>query len=142
MSSLSELRKAKTAAERDLKQYKKRLSEIKDVQGKLMNGFDDNIEGINRRLEEIIEQENEGFQYHSHVVRTLGDVLEQKAEKSVSIDAYMKTVGEHLVMENKDISKKIDELEQKIRDLEQQIDEAEEEERKEAQEKLKGIFSL
>lgn len=138
MSRSDDLKKERRAEQEKIKKYEKRKSQVEKILGNVKGDFEGEINGLNRKLEDIAEQQENGFIRFSHI-SLVSTKLKGQKEKSTYSDKYMADVQEELGNDIRDTNNKIKEAEQNITRLNTEISQAEreeEEERKKAMEEV------
>jgi predicted nucleic acid-binding Zn-ribbon protein len=121
MSSLSELRQRKKDKEKELKSYKKRLSQVNDIYNNICNSFSDEISTINSKCGSTIENCGYGIIPCANI-QVQNDVLNSMKEKPVHSDTNLSEAKDQMSEEQRRVKDKIEKLEEEIENLQKRID--------------------
>lgn len=144
MSRSSSLKAQKRNEEDKLRKLRRRKTDVENVLDNVRNDFDGEINKINKKMDDLIDQQENGFMRFVHIYKIETDIRSEK-EKSVYSDNNMSNVQDALSNEIRDINSKISTCESTISSLEGQIRQAEAEEaaerRRALEEALKKLTS-
>lgn len=121
MASLSDLKQDKKDAEKKLRQYEKRLKEIKAIRGDLDKACQDFVSDINTKIRNALSDFNSGLSTGSaNVDNAISPIL----QSGVYDDSNLSSCRSDLGLEISRIEGKIEELKREIRILKSDIEDA------------------
>ncbi len=124
MASLSSLKQDKRDAEKKLRQYEKRLKEVKAIRGDLDRSSDDYVSDINKKIQGALREFSAGL---NTGVSNMDALLSPILQSGVYDDSSLSSCRGELGREITRIEGKIEELKREIRLLKNSIADAEDE---------------
>lgn len=121
MASLSNLKQDKKEAEKKLKQYKKRLKEVKSIRGDLDKACQDYVPDINKKIRDALSDFSSGLSTGSaNVENAITPILQSGVYDDSNLSSCRSDLGSEITR----IEGKIEELEREIRRLKSDIEDA------------------
>lgn len=136
--SSSSLRKEKREKEKELKEWKKRLDQVEDIQSNLSRVMEDKISDVNGQIDKMTSQLEPAIKSITNISNqcdTAQGMRENEWESNLS------DTKSALAKEVRDINDKINNLNREISDLEVRIQQAEAAERAEAERRMRELMS-
>ena len=132
MSHLANLQSRKGDGERELKSYRKRLSQVENIHNMVISQFSDNVTNVNSQCDLIMSNCSSGIKQCANM-GIQNNVLRGMKEKSIYSDNSLSEVKDQLNDERNRIRKIIVDLEREITSLTNGIAKEKETQRIEAQ---------
>lgn len=121
MASLSDLKQDKKDAEKKLRQYEKRLKEVKSIRGDLDKACQDYVSDINTKIRNALSDFNSGLSTGSaNVENAITPILQSGVYDDSNLSSCRADLGSEITR----IEGKIEELKKEIRRLKSDIEDA------------------
>ena len=121
MASLSDLKQDKKDAEKKLRQYEKRLKEVKSIRGDLDKACQDYVSDINTKIRNALSDFNSGLSTGSaNVENAITPILQCGVYDDSNLSSCRADLGSEITR----IEGKIEELKKEIRRLNSDIEDA------------------
>ena len=121
MASLSDLKQDRKDAEKKLRQYEKRLKEIKSIRGNLDKTCEDHVSDINGKIRSALSDFNNGLNKGTtNVENAVSPILQFGVYEDSDLTSCRSDLGREITR----IEGKIEELKREIRRLKSDIEDA------------------